>query len=200
LLPAACKQREDSRIAPLQQDVKRLTTENQRLSSENQRLQEEVSQMRDKIKDLETAQTHPVKEEKAAPPKEVMTVDRMKESVDPLLKEAISKIKASSETPKKANQFGMRVEYDLKRAFYGLVQSDQPGIPYMGKVLIGYTKFLESERLSKQYGTGTTQFLFAYRAGVWSLVRYEEAGKANEPEEQTQPESREEAETQPVDQ
>ncbi|HJZ12598.1 MAG TPA: hypothetical protein VJ521_10630, partial [Acidobacteriota bacterium] len=94
--------------------------------------------------------------------------------VEPLLKDVISKLKLAAETPKSGTQFGMRVEYDLKKAVYGLVRNDDPAVPYAAKVIVRYEKFLESETLSRSYGSGTVQFLFAYTHNRWVLLNYQQ--------------------------
>jgi len=101
-----------------------------------------------------------------------MTVDQMKVDLQPLLKDVIQKIKDSSESEGRGDQFHMRVEYDLKRAIYGLVRNEDPLMPYWGKVIVRYEKFLESDSYSRSYGSGSVQLLFAYTNNRWVLINY----------------------------
>ena len=163
-LSACEKQEQDPQIQNLQRDVKQL-------SEENRKLLEEIRNLHKEMVKQNTPQTEPVPKE--SPPSEKMTVDKMKAQVAPLLKEVIKKIKDDSETPKHGDRYGMRVEYDLSHAFYGLVRSENPEAPYFAKVLVRYEKFLESEQVSRSYGVGSSSFLFAYRANRWVLEHFE---------------------------
>ena len=148
----------------LQKDVRRL-------SGENRKLLEEIQSMRKDLQKQITPQTQPAA--KKMPPAEKMTLEKMKAEVAPLLKEIIAKIKESSETPKRGNRYGMRIEYDLPHAFFGLIRTENRETPYMAKVIVRYEKFLESQEVSRSYGLGSTTFLFEYRANRWLLQDYE---------------------------
>jgi hypothetical protein len=152
-------------IAKLRQDVTRLADENRRLSQEVSALREELTVHNQP--QTQTSVVVPVKRPEA------MTVDTMKSDVKPLLLDVIQKLKKRSETPRNDAQYGMRVEYDLKRAVYGLVRNDDPEVPYHAKIIVPYEKFVESDRLSRSYGTGTTTILFAYTRKQWRLQSYQ---------------------------
>src|SRR5262245_53132907 len=98
----------DPRVEKLQSDVQKLAEQNKKLQSEVERLQTQLSE----------AQSQP-----ALPPVQTqqavrkMTVDRMKVEIRPALDKAIADLKKSAETPRKGDHFGMRVEYDLQKAF-----------------------------------------------------------------------------------
>ena len=163
---SSCRQPEkgpDPEISKLQEDVHRLAQENEKLLDEIKAMRRELTEQREK--ENQAAQTKPAERE--------MTVDRMKLEVQPVLQETIHQLKAVTDTPRKGKQFGMRTEYDLKRAVFGLVRSDDPRTPYFAKVVVRYERFLESENESKSYGFGTINFLFAYRNGHWLLETYQ---------------------------
>lgn len=150
----------DPKLQKLEQEVRRL-------SEENRRLEDEMKDLRAKMQshiDAQTTPSTPVKEQKSE-----MTVERMKQQIAPVLKEAILKNKKQSETPKRGTQFGMRMEYDVPAAVYGLITTGDPEIPYRAKVIVKYEKFLESEKKSDSYGSGSTTFLFALRKNRWIL-------------------------------
>jgi regulator of replication initiation timing len=165
---SSCRQNQtekDSQIAQLQKEVNRLSEENQRLTNEVQALRIQV----------QTKQTIPAATEtaKREPSVESMTVEQMKKEIAPILKDAIEKIKLSSESPRNGKQFGMRVEYDLKNAVYGLVKNEDESAPYSAKVIVKFEKFLESNNVSRSYGNGSSTFVFAYRNKQWILQSYE---------------------------
>ena len=149
----------DPRLAQLQNDVRKLSEENQQLQQEIQTLRAQLS-----AQQTQTAS--------ATSPADSITVERVKKEVAPVLKEAIERIKKNAETAKTGGQFGMRIEYDLKNAVYGLVMGDSGDPPY-AKVIVGYEKFLESNNSSRSYGNGSTTFVFAFRNNEWILQSYQ---------------------------
>jgi cell division protein FtsB len=151
----------DPRVEKLQNDVQKLAEQNKKLQSEVERLQTQVSESQSQPV-LPTAQTQEAVKK--------MTVDRMKIEIRPALDKAIQEIKKSAETPRKGSQFGMRVEYDLKKAFYGLIETGNAWTPYHAKVIVTFEKFLESGNESKSYGKGSTMLMFAYRNNHWELI------------------------------
>jgi cell division septum initiation protein DivIVA len=151
----------DPRVEKLQNDVQKLAEQNKKLQSEVGRLQTQLSE----------SQTQPVSPPvQTQPAGKKMTVDRMKIEIRPALDKAIQDLKKSAETPRKGNQFGMRVEYDLKKAFYGLIETGNERVPYQAKVIVTFEKFLESTTESKSYGKGSTMLMFAYRNNHWELL------------------------------
>ena len=156
------KQQKDSEIADLQKDVKQLSEENHKLLKEIQTLREEMKQPPPPLPPSDPTKTE------TAPS---MTMDRMKAELEPLLKNIIENIKKREETPKKENQYGMRIEYDLKNAVYGL--NNQSGDQPFAKVIIRYEKFLESGQDSRSYGKGSSSFYFAHQKDRWVFQSYE---------------------------
>lgn len=154
------KQQKDPQIDQLRKDVKQLSDENQRLLKELQNLREELKQ-----------QTQPVVKETKPVVGQEMTMEQMKAEVEPVLKEAIIRIKKTAETPRKDKQYGMRIEYDLANAVYGLQNNE--GYPPSAKVIVKYEKFLESDKDSRSYGAGSSTFVFAYQNKQWILQSYE---------------------------
>lgn len=152
----------DPRVEKLQSDVKKLEEQNRKLQSEVQQLQSQVN---------EPPTQHVAEQTQEAVTK--MTVERMKKEIKPALDKAIQKLKQSEETPRKDNQFGMRVEYDLKKAFYGLIETGNEQVPYQAKVIVTFEKFLESGNDSKSYGKGSTMLMFSYRNNRWELISSE---------------------------
>ena len=151
----------DPRVEKLQNDVQKLTEQNKKMQSEVERLQTQLSES-------QTQSLSPLVQTQPAGKK--MTVDRMKIEIRPALDKAIQDLKKSAETPRKGNQFGMRVEYDLKKAFYGLIETGNERVPYQAKVIVTFEKFLESTTESKSYGKGSTMLMFAYRNNHWELL------------------------------
>jgi cell division protein FtsB len=151
----------DPRVEKLQNDVKQLAEQNKKLESEVERLQTQLNEQQSQPA-LPEAQTQETVTK--------MTVDRMKKEIKPALDKAIQDLKKSAETPRTANQFGMRVEYDLKKAFYGLIDTGNERVPYQAKVIVTYEKFLESGTESKSYGKGSTMLMFAHRNNHWELI------------------------------
>ena len=165
---ASCRQKEDPRIGQMQKDVARLNQENENLRKDIQRLTQDV-QSRGQYPATQTAGSVPQTSGSA----NEMTVEEMKASVKPLVVDFIKKLKAAGETPSKNNQFGMRMEYDIPSAVYGLVRTNDEEAPYSAKVIVKYEKFLETTGNSKSYGTGTTTFYFNYENNHWSLQTFE---------------------------
>jgi hypothetical protein len=164
---SGCVQKEqgpDPQMIQLQQDVRRLSVENQKLLQEIQSMRQDLAR--------QEQEERSASEQKTEPDQQEMTLDRVKLEVEPLLREAIKRIKVKVETPKKGKQFGMRMEYDLRRAVYGLARSEDSLFPSTAKVLVPYAKYLESDQESKSYGLGTTTFHFAYRNDRWVLDSY----------------------------
>jgi len=158
-------QQSDPQMIQLQNDVRKLAEDNQRLKTEIETLR------------LQVAQSQPALQSAGSEtkPAETITIEMMKKEVAPALKDAIDRIKQESETPKSGNQFGMRMEYDLKHAVYGLVQNQDETAAYSAKVIVKFEKFLESGHTSKSYGNGSTTFSFSYRGGQWVLDSYQNA-------------------------
>jgi hypothetical protein len=164
----SCGQKEDSRVEQLQKDVARLNQENERLRNEMQQLYQKVQSNAHPVPtqtSVNTAQTSETRKE--------ITVEEMKTAVKPLVVDFIKKLKAASETPSKNDQFGMRMEYDIPSAVYGLVRTNDEEAPYSAKVIVKYEKFLETTSNSKSYGIGTTTFYFTYENDHWSLQTFE---------------------------
>jgi hypothetical protein len=171
LSSVACRQNQnqDQRAAQIQQQQQQ--REIKRLSEENQRLSDEIRSLRAELKAKQNPTPQPQSSPKV-PENNPMTVERMKTEIKPLLEETIDYIKKTSETPRKQNQYGMRIEYDLKNAVYGLINDEDGTVPY-AKVIVQYEKFLESEKDSRSYGSGSSTFLFAYHNHRWTLQSYE---------------------------
>lgn len=150
--------REDPRIAQIQKDLARQEEENRRLQKEMEDLRQELRS----VQSQPSTQTMP-----SQPARPSMTLDRMKSEVAPVLAEVIRRIKEDSDTSRKGDQYGMRVEYDLNHAVYGLVQSKDRKTSYLAKVIVKYEKFLESQKESHSYGSGAQEFFFAYRGQKW---------------------------------
>lgn len=151
----------DPRVEKLQNDVQKLAEQNKKLQSEVEGLQTQLSESQSQ------PILPPVQTQQAA---KKMTVDRMKIEIRPALDKAIQDLKKSAETPRKGNQFGMRVEYNLTKAFYGLIETGNERVPYQAKVIVTFEKFLESGKESKSYGKGSTMLMFAYRNNHWELI------------------------------
>jgi len=165
-LSPACrsdKTEKDSQISELQKDVKQLSDENRELLKEVQALREEIKE----------PQTDPIVTAEPEPePAKEFTIEQVKKEVGPLLAEVIDKIKKTAETPRKDKQYGMRIEYDLKNAVYGLMNTQQGSEP-AAKVIVRFEKFLESSNDSRAYGTGNSIFVFAHQNDRWVLQSYE---------------------------
>jgi hypothetical protein len=147
--------------------VEKLQNEVQRLAQQNKDLQNEIRQMQTQVQELKDQQVTRATQTQQQGQK--MTVDMMKREIRPALEEAIQDIRKKAETPRKGTQFGMRVEYDLKNAFYGLIETGDERSPYQAKVIVTFEKFLESETESKSYGKGSTMLMFSYRKRKWVL-------------------------------
>jgi cell division septum initiation protein DivIVA len=149
----------DPRVEKLQNEVQALAQQNKELQTEIRQLQTQVQELKDQ--QVTKAQTQQQGQK--------MTVDMMKREIRPALEEAIQDIRKKAETPRSGTQFGMRVEYDLKNAFYGLIETGDERSPYQAKVIVTFEKFLESEKESKSYGKGSTMLVFSYRKRKWVL-------------------------------
>lgn len=160
LLSCEKKTQEDPRIAQLQKDVARL-------SEENKQLEQSLGELRDELEQSQTQQVIPAPQTAQAPSPPAMTVDRMKAGVQPVLEEVIRKVKEASDTPRKGTQYGMRTEYDLQHAVFGLIQTRDRRAPYAARVIVKYEKYLESQIESHSYGSGSDEFYFVYRNGKW---------------------------------
>ncbi len=150
----------------LQRDVRSLI-------QENEKLRQEVQSLRQGLEKQSAAQTATLTSSETPVKQEEMTIERMKVELQPFLADLIVRIKGAAETPRKGTQFGMRQDYDLKKAIYGLVRTDDPVTPYQAKVIVPFEKYLESNSTSRSYGTGSTTFIFVHRAGKWFLQTYE---------------------------
>ncbi len=167
LFIAACRKEEkDPRIEEMQKDVRLLLQENAKLRQEVQSLHKELEKQM-------PAQTAPAELPGAVTKQDDMTVEKMKVELQPSLLDIINRIKNAAETPKDGTQFGLRQEYNLKKAVYGLVRTGDAATPYQAKVIVPYEKFLESDSVSRSYGTGSTTFIFVHRRGQWLLQTYE---------------------------
>jgi chromosome segregation ATPase len=164
IIPAcrAEKTEKDSQIAELQQDVKQLSEENQKLLKEVQALREEIK----------PPQVEPISAPETEQPVQEITIEQVKTEVGPVLAEVVDKLKKTAETPRTGNQYGMRIEYDLKNAVYGLMNT-QEGLKPAAKVIVKYERFLESAGDSRSYGSGSTIFVFANQEDRWVLQSYE---------------------------
>ena len=151
----------DPRVEKLQNDV-------QKLAEQNKKLQSEVKGLQSQLNESQSQPVLPAAQTQQAVSK--MTVDRMKKEIRPALDKAILDLKKSAETPRKGDHFGMRVEYNLQKAFYGLIETGNTWTPYHAKVIVTFEKFLESETESKSYGKGSTMLMFAYRNNHWELL------------------------------
>lgn len=160
LLAVACSKmpREDTRISQLQKEVARLSEENKKLEQSLQRLRQEVEEEHNRS---------PIVQTQSSPAPQRMTLEQMKTGVLPVLQEVIRKIKMSSDTPKKGDGFGMRIEYDIPHAVYGLVQNRDPRALYSARVIVGYKKYLESKKESRAYSDGSQAFHFVFREQKW---------------------------------
>ena len=167
----SCKEEKpapDARDARIQQLEKQVAG----LSGDVQDLHNQISMMQQQITEIQAAQTRAASLSVSSSRSE-MTVERVKQEVGPLLPGAIEKVKKETDTAKKGSQFGMRTDYDPKRAVYGLVRSDNPEIPYYARVIVSYQKYLVSSKESREMSTGSTRFLFAYRKGRWTFEKVE---------------------------
>jgi len=158
------KPQQDPQLDQLRTDIRKLSEENQHLLKEIQALRKERE---------EKMAAAPQTSTSGQLPAQAMTLEQMKKEVSPILKDTIEKIKEASESSKNGKQFGMRVEYDLKNAVYGLVKTENDLAPYHAKVIVKFEKFLESRDFSRSYGNGSSTFVFAYRSGQWILQSYE---------------------------
>jgi len=167
LFASACRKEEkDPRIEEVQKDVRLLL-------QENQKLRQEVQSLHHDMENRSPVQTATAEAPGSAPKQDEMTVEKMKVELQPSLLDLINRIKSTAETPAKGTQFGLRQEYNLKKAVYGLVRTDDPITPYQAKVIVPYEKYLESDSVSRSYGTGSTTFIFVHRGGQWFLHTYE---------------------------
>ena len=157
-------QQSDPQINQLKNDIRKLSDDNQRLKQEIDSLRVQLNQKTAESSPTQPSQTQAI---------ERMTLDEMKRQVAPALKDTIDRIKKASETPRSGDQFGMRMEFDVKHAVYGLVQTEDATAPYSAKVIVKFEKFLESGSSSKSYGSGSSTFIFSYRAGQWVLDSYQ---------------------------
>jgi hypothetical protein len=168
---ASCRREEDHQAQAGYQKLQKQVGE---LSEQNRKLRQEVEQIHGQLQTLQTAPlATPVATEKLSEPKQEMSVGQMKIELASILKKAIQQVKSQLETPKRGTQFGMRMQYDLDGAVYGLVTTEDPDAPYRAKVIVKYEKFLESERKSASYGSGSTLFQFIYRKGRWILENHQ---------------------------
>ncbi len=101
-----------------------------------------------------------------------MSVDRARAELAPLLSAMVEKLKDERDTTNATSGFGMRTEYYLKAAVFGLIRSSEPGTSYLVKVLVPYEKFVVSSTGSKSYGKDTERFCLpiASRSGSSSAT------------------------------
>lgn len=168
---ASCRQQKDPEIAQLRDEVGRLSKENQQLKEQVDTLSNQLQEQQTQVSDLMEKQPKPAV---AAPPDEPkpqgMTVDRARAELTPSLSAMIEKLKDERDTATAQGGYGMRTEYYLKSAVFGLIRSSEPGTSYLVKVLVPCEKFVVSESGSKSYGRDTQRFLFAYRKQKWVLL------------------------------
>lgn len=153
---------EDPRVPKLQQEVQSLNAKTEQLNQQVQQLQQQITDLQTRA--LEQTQSRTAADSNRA---EEMSVSRMKREVEPLLTKMIDQFKAETDTESKGNQFGMRVEYDLKHAVYGLSRTQNEAAPYLAKVIVPYQKFVSSSKESRSYGTATREFVFLNTKGKW---------------------------------
>jgi hypothetical protein len=158
----------DPRIDQLQKDVSRLADQNQQMESEIRVLRQELEEQK-----AYTAAREAQTQTQSGKQQPRMTVERAKVELDPVLKAGIARVRKQWETPPKGDSFGMRVNFDLSRAIYGLIRTEDRTIPYRVKVIVPFEKFLESENKSKSYGAGSTTFLFGLTKKGWVLEKFE---------------------------
>ncbi len=156
-----------SRSAEKDPRVEKLQNEVQNLAQQNKELQTQIRQLQSEMHELKEQQV--IKAPQTKPQDQKMTVDMMKIEIKPALAEAIRDVRKKAETPRKGTQFGMRIEYDLQKAFYGLIETGDARVPYQAKVIVTFEKFLESDNESKSYGKGSTMLMFSYRKQKWVL-------------------------------
>lgn len=158
----SCGAKDDPRISELQKDVVRL-------SEENKQQAQQIRQLQSDMQEAQTQMRAPAPAVQAAPAaaRSTMTVERLKQGVAPVLEEVLRKLKESSDTPKRGEGYGMRTEFDLQHAVYGLVQTKDPRAPYAARVIVTYEKFLESHKESRSFGSGSQEFNFVYRNQKW---------------------------------
>ncbi len=170
VIPISCKQ---EKPLPNEKDVKieELRKDVDRLSRETQEIRKEILDLKDQMAQQQALQTRSAAASSAS--KSEMNIERVKREVAPVLQEVIHKLKKETDTPKQGSQFGMRTEYDTKRAVYGLIRSENPAIPYLARVIVSYQKYLESVKETRAISNGTTRFLFAYRKGRWTFEKIE---------------------------
>lgn len=172
-VPAGCRRQADPETARMRDDIGRLSKENQQLKNQIDSLSNQLRQQQTQISDLVEKQPKPAP---AQPfPEEpktqaAMSVDRARAELAPLLSAMVEKLKDDRDTTNATSGFGMRTEYYLKAAVFGLIRSSEPGTSYLVKVLVPYEKFVVSTTGSKSYGKDTERFLFAYRKQKWVLL------------------------------
>jgi TolA-binding protein len=171
LMLISCK---EEKPAPDPKDARIQNLEKQvaALSGDVQNLHNKISMLQEQLTEIQSAQTRAAAQA-ASSSRSEMNIERVKQEVAPLLLDAIEKVKKETDTSKKGSQFGMRTEYDPKRAVYGLVRNDNPEVPYYARVIVSYQKYLVSSKESKEMSTGATRFLFAYRKGRWTFEKVE---------------------------
>jgi hypothetical protein len=169
---AGCRQQKDPEIAQLRDEVGRLSKENQQFKEQVDSLSSRIKEQQTQISELLVAK-QPKPAVTAAPdePKpQGMSVDRARAELTPLLSAMIKELKDERDTATATGGFGMRTEYYLRSAVYGLIRSTDPGTSYLVKVLVPSEKFVVSQTGSKSYGKDTERFLFAYRKQKWVLL------------------------------
>jgi predicted nucleic acid-binding Zn-ribbon protein len=164
----SCNQRpaEDPRVPKLQQEVQSLNSKSDQLNQQVQQLQQQIAELQTRT--LEQAQSRISADTNRV---QEMTVTRMKREVEPQMTKLIDQSKAQTDTVSKGEQFGMRVEYDLKHAVYGLSRTQNDAAPYLAKVIVPYQKYVSSSKESLSYGSATREFIFLYSKGKWVLQK-----------------------------
>ena len=169
---SACRQDKDPEVAKLHEDVDRLSKENQQLKQQMDSLSSQVQEQQTQLSDWTEKQSKPpaqpdVPEE---PKPQPMTVDRARAELMPVPAGMVKRNEDQRNTAVASGAYGMRTEYNLKSAVFGLIRNSEPGTPYLVKVLVPYEKYVVSESGSKSYGKDTERFLFAYRKQKWILL------------------------------
>jgi TolA-binding protein len=158
---------EDPRLTKLEQEVQSLNAKTEQLNQQLQQLQQQVAEVQTRTTEQMQTRTMAADANRA----DEMSVSRMKREVEPLVTKIIDQSKADTDTESKGDQFGMRVEYDLKHAVYGLSRTQNEASPYLAKVIVPYQKFVTSSKESRSYGSSTREFVFVYAKGKWILQK-----------------------------
>jgi len=158
---------EDPRLPKLEQQVQSLNAKTEQLNQQLQQLQQQIAEVQTRTAEQAEARNAVVDANRA----DEMSVSRMKREVEPLLTKIVDQFKAETDTASKGDQYGMRMEYDLKHAVYGLSRTQNEAMPYQAKVIVPYQKFVSSSKESISFGGATHEFVFVYTKGKWILQK-----------------------------